>query len=290
MRFNLGRTLPDTGMLRVRIRAARTEADHDRIPTLRLSFGFATGTNSRVIEKLSDLAIDAPLDAPRFYQWDIPLSELRRNPYRKDPEAGGKGTRNPNEFISLANVYPTPAKGGKEGTLPAIQYDLIEISTPVFEQWPPESHARIFIDSGNKADETKYAREVLDHFMSRAWRRPVGDAEIESLMNLFAKLRPHFDDFQDAMIEVLATVIASPQFLYLGQSDPANEEQGPQRISNEELASRLSIFLWSSIPDSELLDLASQGKLSNEAVLGAQVKRMLADPRAERFSTQFVRQ
>ena len=109
-------------------------------------------------------------------------------------------------------------------------------------------------------------------------------------MNLFAKLRPQFDDFQDAMIEVLATVIASPQFLYLVQSDSANEEQGPQRISDEELASRLSIFLWCSMPDRELLDLASQGKLSDETVLDTQVKRMLADPRAERFSKQFVRQ
>jgi hypothetical protein len=88
----------------------------------------------------------------------------------------------------------------------------------------------------------------------------------------------------------LATALATPEFLYLTQKLPADPTESPQAISGLELASRLSIFLWSSIPDEELLRLAQQGQLKDPGVLAAQVKRMLADPRARRFSQNFVQQ
>ena len=105
---------------------------------------------------------------------------------------------------------------------------------------------------------------------------------------LFAKYRPEFETFEDAMLEVLATSLASPEFLYLTQKVPANHSKSSKTISDVELASRLSIFLWSSIPDEELLTLAQDGKLKNPDVLTGQVKRMLADSRSRRFSRHFV--
>ena len=91
------------------------------------------------------------------------------------------------------------------------------------------------------------------------------------------------------MIEVLATVIASPKFLYLVQSRSKKDSEG-SRLSDCELATRLSMFLWSSLPDQELMDLAISGKLKEADVLSGQTERMLADPRADRFSKHFVRQ
>ena len=125
--------------------------------------------------------------------------------------------------------------------------------------------------------------------MTRAWRRPVTEEEIERKLTLYSKIRPDCESFEEAMIEVLATVIASPKFLYLVQSRSKKDSKG-SRLSDYELASRLSMFLWSSLPDQELMDLAISGKLKEADVLSGQTERMLADPRADRFSKHFVRQ
>jgi hypothetical protein len=139
-----------------------------------------------------------------------------------------------------------------------------------------------------KADEEKYARDVLTGFMSRAWRRAVTAEEVEQKLALFGKLRPHCDNFQEAMIEVLASVLSSPKFLYLVQTDL--DKSGTERLSHEELATRLSMFLWCSTPDNELRELAAKGKLFDPDVLTRQVQRMLADSRSRRFSRHFVHQ
>jgi len=119
-------------------------------------------------------------------------------------------------------------------------------------------------------------------------------------MELFSKYRPDFDTFEGAMLEVLATVLASPEFLYLTQRSSADDAQKPDaqkpatqsagKVSDQELATRLSFFLWSSLPDQELLELARKGTLNDPAILNPQVDRMLADPRAVRFSQHFVEQ
>jgi hypothetical protein len=131
---------------------------------------------------------------------------------------------------------------------------------------------------------------VLARFMRRAWRRPVTAAEIDQKLVLFAKLRLQCDDFQEAMVEVLATVLSSPKFLYLVQAGGVDDKKESRRISGFELASRLSFFLWSSIPDEQLLNLAARGKLLDPLVLQAQTRRLLADPKADRFARYFTRQ
>ena len=166
--------------------------------------------------------------------------------------------------------------------------DYVEIIAPALDQWPPESHTRIFFHRKERVKEKTYAREVLTRFMTRAWRRPVSDAEVNQKLGLYAKLRPQCSSFEEAMVEVLASVLASPKFLYLVRA--GGEEENGQRISDFELASRLSFFLWSSGPDAELMGLAKQGKLSDVKVLEEQANRLLSDSKSQRFARHYTRQ
>jgi len=280
---DLGNRLPDEGTLRVRFRASRITDESGPPASIALHFGWQGNNNSRANVRISehDLVIDAPPGKPQLYQWDIPLSEISpRNPTRKTVELGAAKMLNPSEYIQLRN---TSLSKGTD-----IQFDYVEVSTPVYEQWPPASHTGIFIDSKHSEDESAYAREILSRFMPRAWRRAVTAAEIDQHLALFAKIRTESSDFQDAMIDILSTVLSSPKFLYLVQVD--SEKQGVDELTDYELATRLSMFLWSSIPDDELLKLAAQGKLSSPKTLLRQTERMLSDPRSQRFSKQFVEQ
>ena len=114
--------------------------------------------------------------------------------------------------------------------------------------------------------------------MRRAWRRAVTEAEVDQKLALFAKIRSGSVDFQDAMVEVLATVLSSPKFLYLVRSNETDDKKDSQRLSDFELASRLSFFLWSSAPDEELLNLASEGRLRDPIALQGQPRRASKEP------------
>ena len=129
---------------------------------------------------------------------------------------------------------------------------------------------------------------MISRFMARAWRRSASHDEVNQKLSLYDKLRPQCEDSQDAILEVLASVISSPKFLYLVRDDA--EEKGTQSISDFELATRLSFFLWSSQPDDELIRLAEQGKLSDAKVLERQTRRLLNDPKSQRFARHFTRQ
>ena len=284
LKLNLDRFLPDEGIMRVRIRAGRSTMKADEYASLRLIFSAHTSNNANFSQVISqhDIPVTAPADNPQFIDFHIPLGDIQRNPFRK------LETKFPrrDEFLSIRNV----SNAGRGDEPLQVLIDHIEISAPFYAQWPPQTHRDIFIESRNKSDEASYAREVLNGFMPRAWRRPVTPQEVDQFMGLFAKYRPDFSFFEEAMQEVLATVLAAPEFLYLTQTVPAHNARRPQTISDLELASRLSFFLWSSIPDEELLDLARHGQLGEPGVLAAQVTRMLADPRSRRFSENFVQQ
>jgi hypothetical protein len=281
LKLNLDRFLPDEGMMRVRIRAGRTTQEPDEYASLRLIFSAHTSNNANFSQVISqrDLPVTAPAGKPEFIEFDIPLSETQRNPFRKLETTFPRR----DEFLHIRNE--SNSGGGKEPLQVLIDY--IEVSAPHFDHWPPQSHLNIFIESKNKSDEQIYGREVLTRFLERAWRRPITADEVSPFMDLFAKYRPDFDTFEGAMVEVLATGLAAPEFLYLVQRSFA-EKAGT--ISDLELASRLSFFLWSSVPDQGLLELAQTGTLKDPGVLNSQVDRMLADPRAERFSQHFAEQ
>ncbi len=146
-----------------------------------------------------------------------------------------------------------------------------------------------------QADEPPCARTILSALARRAYRRPVTDADLQPILAFYEEGRRGNKETPggfDAGIErALRLILSSPQFVFRFEHDPAGVAPGSvYRISDVELASRLSFFLWSSIPDDELLNAAIAGKLKDPATLDKQVKRMLADPRSESLVTDFAGQ
>lgn len=283
--IELGDQLPDEGILRVRVYASRTPREGDPVPSLQLEFGWQASNEGRALLRVSDgdIPVTASPGNPQVHQWDVPLGDIYpRNSVRKTSALGA--TPSPSEHIRLVN---SSASAGE------IQIHYVEIAAPIYDQWPPESHMRIFFDSPNRDHETTYAREVLAAFMSRAWRRTVSPDEIGHKLQLYHSMRKSCDTFEEAMIEVLATVLSAPDFIYIVRSDPpghTDASTGPVPVTSHELATRLAIFLWSSLPDNQLLQLAGNGQLSHPDILAGEVRRMLEDSRSDRFAEHFVRQ
>jgi Protein of unknown function (DUF1592)/Protein of unknown function (DUF1588)/Protein of unknown function (DUF1587)/Protein of unknown function (DUF1595)/Protein of unknown function (DUF1585)/Planctomycete cytochrome C len=145
---------------------------------------------------------------------------------------------------------------------------------------------------GPSLSNQEAARRCIAAFARRAFRRPVDSDEVARLLRLFHRAEARGDSFEAAVRLALRAVLASPHFLYLLDRDRTDVES-PYRVSDHELACRLSYFLWSSIPDAELSGLAEAGRLHQPEVLEYQVRRMLADPRsralAEDFAGQWLR-
>src|SRR5262249_45414250 len=140
------------------------------------------------------------------------------------------------------------------------------------------SRRRIFsCQPASAADENTCARKILSTLARRAYRQPAADVDVNLLMRFYQSGRKNWN-FEAGIEHALAFLLTSPKFLFRTESDPANVAPGAiYRLNDIELASRLSFFLWSSIPDAELLNLAAQARLKDPAVLDQQVKRMLAD-------------
>ncbi|HEY6507045.1 MAG TPA: DUF1592 domain-containing protein, partial [Vicinamibacterales bacterium] len=152
------------------------------------------------------------------------------------------------------------------------------------------SHQRVFVCRPVTAvEEPGCAKTILSKLARRAYRRPVTKADVDVLMDFYAEGRAT-GTFDTGIELALQRILVSPSFLFRTEFGPAAAGAGAYRISNIALASRLSFFLWSSIPDEELLDLAEKGRLREPAVLERQTRRMLADPRSEAFTTNFAGQ
>jgi len=140
------------------------------------------------------------------------------------------------------------------------------------------------------AQEKPCARRILSSLASQAYRRPVRAKDVQTLMAFYQEGRKD-GDFKTGVQVALSRILTSPNFLFRVEQDPPHAVPGQTyRISDLELASRLSFFLWSSIPDKALLDLAARGRLHNPAVLDGLVKRMIADPRSKALVDNFVGQ
>jgi hypothetical protein len=194
-----------------------------------------------------------------------------------------------------AEQFPEPVRGGivehrynaiKYGKLPQIHVHEVEIEGPFYETWPADSQRALFGDdwesaqaSGRISDDAM--RRHLTEFASRAYRRPARAEEIDRIMRLIALRRQSGRSTLEAFRDGLCAVLCSPGFLYL-------EEPGEAPLSPVALASRLSYFLWSSMPDEPLLACAASGALLQGEVLAAQVRRMLQNPRSEAFVDGFL--
>lgn len=283
MILELGERIPEEGTLRVRVLASRADGAEGPAPSLRLAFGWQASNDSRAVVRISerDLAVAAVPGTPQVYEFQVPLREVTpRNWVRKTAKMGGLPS--PSEYVKLINASVT---GGP------IRVHRVEVAAPIYEAWPPASHTRLFPASDLEAEIAR-AAQVLAGFMPRAWRRAPSAEELASKLRLFERIRPASVDFEAAMTEVMATILTSPHFLFVGlntESHAAESADDPAS-ADVELATRLSLFLWCSTPDAELLALAGNGELAEAETLRSQVDRMLADPKAERFSRHFVRQ
>lgn len=169
--------------------------------------------------------------------------------------------------------------------MPRLLIKSVEFEGPLYASWPPKSHQQIFIESANRHDPEKYASEVIQSFMTRAYRRPVLESEISLLKQVWATSYKEAGDFQRSIQDALLVVLTSPQFLFLVENSAGPEAE---ELDEYELAAKLSYFLWDSPPDARLLQSAADGQL--HATLDAEIERMLTDSRFEQFLRPFVGQ
>jgi len=153
------------------------------------------------------------------------------------------------------------------------------------------SRQRIFVCRPAKTlDETPCARRILSRLARRAYRQPVSDADVQPLMSFYHSGRRE-GTFDTGIQRALQAILAEPRFLFRVERDPADIPSGAvYRINDVELASRLSFFLWSSIPDEELLAVAAEGKLKDPVTLDRQVRRMLRDSKSDAIVSNFAGQ
>jgi hypothetical protein len=202
--------------------------------------------------------------------------------------------------------FPNPRISGNEGGPAGAQPELtaLIINGPYNDKGSGETPSRQKIFSckpANTADEDRCARAIITKLASHAFRRKVGDDDVNALMTSFKEGRDTDGKFENGVEFALRRILVSPEFLYRVEADPVSMtartdgkstdgKSDVYHLSDLELASRLSFFLWSSIPDEELLGVAQAGKLKDPAVFDKEVRRMLADKRSEALTTNFAAQ
>jgi len=169
-----------------------------------------------------------------------------------------------------------------EGLDRNLYVDWIEVEGPLDATGErPPGFERVFTCSVDQLGEVGCAQHILRDFGARAWRRPLSDAEIDGLMELYSLSRQSGGDWEEAVLLAVKAILLSPHFLFRVEQDPVPDSNAVHPLSAFELAARLSYFLWSSLPDEELFQAAADGSILDDAVLEAQARRMLADWKAE---------
>jgi cytochrome c553 len=264
---------PDRGRYRFRISAYGFQSSEKPV-TFRIDAGpLLMGTKNHLVGYF-DVPADKP-DIVAFVDHFEARSTIRLHPY------------------GLANAQTVTKLGAEkyEGAGLAVQW--IEVEGPLHDTWPPASHRRIFgeleqkpapgdrLEVVSKNPEAD-AERILRDFTRRAFRRTVTDGDVKPFVDLVKKKLAEKQSFEQAVRVGLMAVMVSPDFLFLREK--------PGKLDDFALASRLSYFLWSTMPDEELLTLAGQKKLGEPDTLRRQVERMLKDTKAAAFTENFIGQ
>jgi hypothetical protein len=193
-----------------------------------------------------------------------------------------------------ADSFPTEGGGGggfdnNADTLfipPILMERYLSAATSILDRAPKD---RIFFASKHWFNsERSVAAKILQQFALRGFRRPVDSGEVDRLLHIYDRARQQNQNFEAATKLALTGILVSPNFLFRVENDQPN--QGPYRITDYELASRMSYFLWSSMPDEELFRLAAEGHLHDSATLEQQVIRMIRDAKSKVFAESFASQ
>ena len=172
-----------------------------------------------------------------------------------------------------------------------IHISEIEVEGPLNPVWPPTWHSQIFPQRKNAENDDAYAERVLRPFMDKAYRRVSTDEELSEMMRIFRQEKKKGLPVKQALRMSLATILTSPMFLFIaGQEEPSPTPKEQKQVSAFELASRLSYFLWRSMPDAELFAKAEAGALLRPEVLESEIERMIKDPKSEALITHFTHQ
>jgi hypothetical protein len=268
---------PDRGKYRIRISASGYQSA-DKPVTFRVDAGpMLMGTKNHLVDYF-----DAPADKPKVFEF-VDHFEAR-NHIRISP-------------YGLAGAQTVTKVGAPKYEGPGLAVQWVEVEGPLHDAWPPESHRRIFGDLEQKPapvfnngrrvevvsnDPEADAEKVLRDFARRAFRRAVTPQEVKPYVALVKSRLAAKQSFEQAVRVGLKAILVSPDFLFLREK--------PGKLDDFALASRLSYFLWSTMPDEELLALAEKGKLSQPEVLREQVERMLKHQKAAAFTENFVGQ
>ncbi|HEU4620489.1 MAG TPA: DUF1592 domain-containing protein [Gammaproteobacteria bacterium] len=278
-------------------------ADGDYVFTVKGMTGYFT----RVLGNVKGEKLEVTVDGERvyLYDWDKEIGNQEGNGGKTPPipiQAGFhkvgvtfiKTTDLPDTGLNKSFVRTMNSPGAISG------YTFYPHVGQVFIEGPFHGHPAKKSQSREKifecypessAEEADCARRIITTLVTKAFRRPAQDADVEPIMGFFKAGREEGGAFDYGIEAAVQRILADPEFIYRAEIEPADVAPGAAyRISDLELASRLSFFLWSSIPDEELIEIAAQNRLHDSKTLEQQVKRMIADPRSEAFIENFTGQ
>lgn len=280
---------PEHGEYRVRVRASGLFPDGTTQLPLRLvmGYGLAGDIGAAPFFPVGTIDLNAADNEPRVYEF---RGRIENHPVEPQRQYRRGGTRTGNLLTIPASLVITPQNLFDDGTLndgvaaelrPRAVIDWIEFEAPVADTWPPEHHTRILFASPLRdSDPAAYVKQVLTRFLSRAFRRPATSQDVDRYAQIYQIFAADGASMEDAVRDTLAVALTSPAFLYHGHhADP-----------HYRTASRLSYFLWGTMPDDALLQLGATAQLQDPEIIAAQVQRMLTDDRADDFVRNFATQ
>lgn len=274
------------GLYRIRIQLSALPSFKGRLPHLAL-------WHHQLKRSVIGLDVDAPEDKPQVIEFETFLPEGNFNVMNESPGMLADGqTPSVSQFPFVNTQVSRPNKPtayrlfNDEGKLifPLLIVDWVETEGPILT--PADQKKREGLIPGKEGDLAE-ARECLKQFATRAWRRPVSDGDLDRYLKIVEVERAAGESFRSAYRAAMTAILTSKNFYYLEEGSSAERRA---TVNDWELASRLSYFLWSSLPDVELVGLARQGTLHQPGVLRSQLARMLADPKISRFTESFPRQ
>lgn len=277
------RDFPKNGEFRLRMSASAILPEGFSAVPLKIDLGTNPEHTETPFKTIATVYLTNSPDEPTVFEF---TGRIENHPYAKVPSRK-QGPLVNEMALRPRIIYDDGTLNDYYGNSAQLQFpraviNWIEFESPIIDVWPPKHHTDILFDSPlRESDEAEYVRKVIERFITRAYRRPATEPEVDKFAKIYRLIEPSTDSLEEAVRETLAMVLISPQFLYHTESDPATDE-------HYSMASRLSYFLWACMPDEELFDLAAQQKLNDPSVIEQQVVRMLEHEKSHDFVEDFT--